>query len=209
MDRENMSLSEVVKSTLSLLLAIFIVASIISLSAGGVETATYCDTLTFAGKGLKGHSTLPLFHPGLGRLVDVGLAVDLGVLQNYSLENEENEAHEVSAKSESVLIITLPDGRSIPINASSAINEKLAAYDGKTDFAGASGKRIEASSKGTFQEKYQELSDFTASFQNETISLPVDISFTSSTSGSLVFRLSTIAESKVCVTYTYEPDGSG
>lgn len=35
MDRENMSLNEVVKSTLSLLLAIFIVASIISLSAGG------------------------------------------------------------------------------------------------------------------------------------------------------------------------------
>jgi hypothetical protein len=37
----------------------------------------------------------------------------------------------------------------------------------------------------------------------------VEISFTSSTSGSLVFRLSAIAESKVCVTYTYEPDGSG
>lgn len=209
MKKEKMSLNEVVKSTLSLLLVIFIVASITSLSAGGVETATYCDTLTFAGKGLKDNHTLPLFDPGLGRLVDVGLAVDLGVLQNYSLENEENEAHEVSAKSESVLMISLPDGRSIPINASSGINEKLAAYDGKTDFAGASGKRIEASSKGTFQEKYQELSDFTASFQNETISLPVDISFTSSTSGSLVFRLSTIAESKVCVTYTYEPDGSG
>lgn len=209
MNKDNLSMNTVVKGIFSLLLAIITIYSIIPLSAGEVETATYCDTLAFNNTGLLENHTIPLFDPGLGNLVGVDLAVDLGVVQTYRLENEEKEVHQVGAESESILLITMPDGSSISANASSTVSEELAAYDGNTDYEGASGKMVDVSSKGTAKKQYQELSDFVASFQNETISLPADISFTSSTSGSLVFRLSTIAESKICVTYTYEPGGSG
>jgi hypothetical protein len=42
----------------------------------------------------------------------------------------------IDAESEAVLRIRLPDESSISVNASSSVNEKLAAYDGKMDFQG-------------------------------------------------------------------------
>jgi hypothetical protein len=197
------------KNRSKLLLAILALGSLLSLSAGEVETATYCDTLAFNGTTPKDNHTLPLFDPSLGNLVQVDLTLDLGLLQNFSLENEENVSQTVDAWSEGRLLITMPDSRTISVNASSSVNEELAAYDGETDFSGPSGTTIEGvESKGTALEQYLELSDFVASFQNETVSLPAAISFRSSTSGNIVFRRSTVAESKVCVTYSYEPSGS-
>jgi len=109
-----------------------------------------------------------------------------------------------------VLFIALPDKSNISVNASSSLSEKLAAYDGETNFAGASGKMIEGvASKGSAEQKYQKPSDFVASFQNQTISLPAIIDISSGGRGSIVSSLSTLAESKVCATYTYEPSGSG
>lgn len=192
------------------LLAIIVLGSLLSLSAGGVETIEYCDTLTISDLGSGDNHTIPLFDPGLGNLVRVDLTADLEILQNFSIENEGNVSQTVDAESEGNLLIALPDETSISANASSSISEKLTAYDGETDFGGSSGKTIEGEkSRGSAEREYQELSDFVASFQNETVSLPVEISTGSSTSGNIVFSMSTVAESKVCVTYTYEPGGSG
>lgn len=95
-------------------------------------------------------------------------------------------------------------------NASSSASEKLATYDGKTGFGGQSGNTIEQmKSNCSAEELYLKITDFISSFQNETVSLPAAISARSRTSGNIVFDLSTIADSKVCVTYTYEPRGSG
>jgi hypothetical protein len=193
----------------NLLLAVIAFGSLLSLSAGGVETMEYCDTLTISDLGSEYNHTLPLFDPGLGNLVRVDLIADLEILQNFSLENEGNVSRTANVESESVLLITLPDETLISANASSSISEKLAAYDGETDFGGSSGKMIEGvESRGSAEEQYLKPSDFVASFQNETVSLPAEISTSSSTSGNIVFSLSTVAESKVCVTYTYEPSGS-
>lgn len=197
------------KSTYDSLLKLIVISSFLSISAGGVETATYCDTLELNSSGWKGNHTLPLFDPGLGNLVGVDLVTDLGVKQNFSLENEQPEGQNIGVGSETTLSITLPNSNSISANASSSIDEELAAYDRETDFGGSSGKMIEGvESKGSAEEKYPKLSDFVASFQNETLSLPAAISIRSETSGNIVFSMSTVAESKICVTYTYEPNDS-
>jgi len=123
--------------------------------------------MTISSSSSGGNHTLPLFDPGLGNLVGIDLAVELEVLQNFSLENEGPKS--------------------------------------RTDFAGSSGKKIEgAKSRGTAMEKYLELSDFVASSQNETLSLPVSMDINSAVRGNAAFMLSTIAESKMCVIYTYE-----
>lgn len=94
-------------------------------------------------------------------------------------------------------------------NGSSSASAKLAAYYGKADFGGQSGSTIEQlKSNCSAEEQYLKITDFVASFQNETVSLPAAMSIRSRTSGNIVFDLSTIADSKVCVTYTYEPRGS-
>ena len=194
----------------NLLLVLIAFSSFLSLSAGEVETATYCDTLTFGSPNWNDNHTLPLFDPSLGNLVGVDMAVDLSVFQNFSLENEVQEGQLVGADSEAGFLITMPNSSTISVNASSSVSEELAAYDGDTDFSGPSGRKIEGvESKGSAEERYLELSDFIASFQNETVSLPAAVSIRSGTSANSVFSLSTIAESKVCVTYTYEPGGSG
>jgi hypothetical protein len=197
------------KDISNLVLALIAISLFLSPSAVARETVEYCDTLNNSGPSLNYNHTLPLFDPGLGNLVQVNLTLDLEILQNYSLENEGNVSQTVDAESEGNLLITLPDETSISANASSSISEELAAYDGKTDFGGSSGKTIESvESRGSAEREYQELSDFVASFQNETVSLPVEISTGSRTSGNIVFGLSTVAESKVCVTYTYAPSSS-
>lgn len=193
----------------NLLLTVIAYCSFLSLLAGGVETATYCDALTFSGSSLEDNHTLPFFDPGLGNLVGVNLATDLGVLQNFSIENEQPDGKTIGAESEAMLEITIPDGSSIVVNTSSSISEELAAYDGETDFEGPSGKAIEGvESKGSAEREYLELSDFVASFQNETVSLPVAVSIASASRGNIVLSLSTVAKSTICVTYTYEPFGS-
>jgi hypothetical protein len=198
------------KKRCKLLLAILALGSFLSLSAGGVETATYCDTLIISGHSLEDNHTLPLFDPGLGNLVRVDLTLDLEVQQNFSFENREPNSQDIDAESGAVLNIALPDKSSISANASSSVSEKLAAYDGEMDFSGQSGRTVEGvESKGSVGEQYPEPSDFVASFQNETISLPAEISFRSSSPGSVVFSKTADAESKICVTYTYEPRGSG
>jgi hypothetical protein len=63
-------------------------------------------------------------------------------------------------------------------------------------------------SNGSVGEQYLHPFDFVASFQNGTIFLPATISFSSNTSEAFVFSKSAEAESKICVTYTYEPRGS-
>jgi hypothetical protein len=194
------------KDISNLTLALITISLFLSSSAVAEETAKYCDTLNNSGPSLNYNHTLLLFDPGLGNLVRVDLTADLRVLQNYSLENEVQVGQNVSAESEVMLLITKPDSSSISVNASGSVSEVLAAYDGKTDFGGPSGRTIEGvTSNGSAEKQYLELSDFAASFQNETISLPAAISIRSSTTGSVVFGLSTIAESKVCVIYTYEP----
>jgi hypothetical protein len=198
------------KKRCKLLLAVSALGSFLSLSAGGVETATYCDTLTISGHGLEDNNPLPLFDPGLGSLVRVDLTLDLEIKENFSFENREPNSQDVDAESGAVLNITLPDKSSISANASSSVSEKLAAYDGKMDFSGQSGRTVEGvESKGSVSEQYPEPSDFVASFQNETISLPAEISFRAGSSESVVFSKSADTESKICVTYTYEPRGSG
>lgn len=188
-------------------LIIIAFCSFLSSSAGGVETATCCDTMTISGLSSEGNHTLPLFDPGLGNLVGIDLAVELEVLQNFSLENEGPKSQNISVDSEAVLLIAMPNSGMISVNASSSVREMLEDYDGETDFAGSSGKKIEGSkSRGTAMEKYLELSDFVASSQNETLSLPASIDINSEVRGNAAFILSTIAESKMCVTYTYEPE---
>lgn len=194
------------KSIYNSMLIIIAFGSFLSLSAGGVETATYCDTLTISGLSSEGNHTLPLFDPSLGNLVGVDLAVELEVHQNFSLENKGQIGQNVSADSEAVLLIDMPNLSSISVNVSSSVKENLAAYDGETDFEGSSGKTIEGTkSTGTAKEKYLEPSDFVASMQNETVVLPATIDIISGVRGNIVFSLSTVAESELCVTYTYEP----
>jgi hypothetical protein len=159
---------------------------------------------------LEDNYTLLLFDPGLGSLVQVDLTLDLEVQQNFSFENMEPNSQDIDAESGAVLNITLPDKSTISVNASSSVSEKLAVYDGEMDFSGQSGRTIEGmESKGSVGEQYPEPPDFVASFQNETISLPAEISFRSSSPRSVVFSKTADAESKICVIYTYEPRVSG
>jgi hypothetical protein len=117
-------------------LGILALGSLLSLSAGEVETATYCDTLSISGHSLEDNHILPLFDPGPDSLIRVDLTLDLEVQQNFSLENQVPKDQTIDAESEAVLRIRLPDESSISVNASSSVNEKLAAYDGKMDFQG-------------------------------------------------------------------------
>lgn len=198
-----------IRNRSKVMLAIIVLSSLLSLSAGGVETIEYCDTETISSQGSGNNHTIPLFDPGWGNLVRVDLTADLVVLQNFSLENEGNVSQTVDAESEGKLLITLPDESLISANASSSISEELAAYDGETDFGGSSGKTVEGvESRGSALQQYLMPSDFVASFQNETASMPATISVRTETSGSFAFGISTVAESKICVTYTYEPKGS-
>jgi hypothetical protein len=68
-------------------LGILALGSLLSLSAGEVETATHCDTLTISGHSLEDNHILPLFDPGPDSLIRVDLTLDLEVQQNFSLEN--------------------------------------------------------------------------------------------------------------------------
>lgn len=189
-------------------MAIFSI-SILSSSVEGTETAEYCDTLSLNSSTQEGNYTLPLFDPSLGNLVDVDLAVDLEVKQDFSMENERSNSQTIDAESEAVLNVTLPDSSSISVNASSSVSEKLEAYDGTADFEGPSGKTIKGvASRGSFEQKYAEPSDFVAATQNETISLPAVLEVSSSARGNIALNIATVAESKICVIYTYEPGDS-
>lgn len=192
-----------------MLIWIVVFGSFLSASAVGIETETHCDTLTFNGSSMQGNYSLPLFDPDQGNLVGVSVATDLGVEQNFSLENNQPESQELSIESESKLTISMPDSSSISVNASISESLELAAYDGEIDFAGLSGKTIAGvKSTGSAQKEYSDPSDFISSFQNQTVSLPATISVRSETSGNIAFSMSTIVQSKICVTYTYEPKGS-
>lgn len=202
----NLSRRAMIRYRSEVVLATIVFSSLLSLSVGGVETATHCDTLSFNASSPEGNLTLTLFDPSLGELVGVDLAVNLNVVQSFMLENEEPEESNVSVDSEYHLSITMPDTSSLSVNASGSISEELAGYDGEMDFRGQSGKTIEGmESKGSDKMKYTKLSDFVASSQNETVSLPATISTKSSVSGSASISRSTKAESELCVIYTYEP----
>ncbi len=191
------------------MLAVAILITLFSISAGGIETIEHCDTMTVSGHSLGDNHTIPLFDPALGNLFQVDMTLDLEVEQNYSLENTEPAGQTADARSESILQVTLPDESTVSVNASSSVSEELAPYDGQTDFEGSSGKTIEGvESRGSKDMQKLRISDFVASVQNETISLPGRISIRSETSGNIAFSLSTVAESNICVTYTYEPKGS-
>ena len=126
------------------------------------------------------------------------------------LENEELESQNVDAISESTLLMATPATGSVSVNASSTQRSaKLDAYDGETDFSGPSGRTIEGvACKSSAEDQHLSPSEFVASFQNETLSLPASLSIRSETFGNIVFSFSTIAESKMRVTYRYEPSGS-
>lgn len=193
----------------NLLFALIVIGLLLLPSQAEEETVKYCDSMTLSSDSPSGNFTLPLFDPGLGNLVRVDLTADSKVVQSFSFENQDQQGQSIGADSETKLSITLPDSSLISVNASTSVSEDLAAYDGEMDYKGSSGKMIEGvESKGSAEAQYQQLSDFTASVQNETISLPADVSVRSMTSGNIVFSLSTVSESEVCVTYTYEPSGS-
>lgn len=173
-------------------------------SAAGIETLTYCDSQKISTEG--GNHTLPLFDPNLGDLIGVKMTANLDVLQNFSLENDLQEAQTMSAESNVGLIIAAPDSSSISVNASSSINENLDPFDGQMDFSGASGRTIEEKrTTGSAEMDFENLAGFVASVQNETISLPVSISIGSSSTGNCVFGMTTLTQSELCVVYSYEP----
>ena len=183
-----------------------------STAAGEVETITYCDTLPIKSVDWADNHTLQLFDPSLGDLVRVDLAVDLFVLQDFNVENKDESSQTLSVDSDVGLIIVTPDSSSISVTASGSIGEELAGFDGVVDFSGPSGRTIKGfASDGKTVQQYLKLSDFIASTPGETVLLPVFTSITSETQipGCCVFSMSTVAGSKLCVTYTYELESLG
>lgn len=175
-------------------------------SAAGIETLTYCDSQEISSEGWKGNHTLPLFDPNLGDLVVVKMTANLDALQNFSLENQLQEAQNLSAESDIGLFITAPNSSPISANASISISENLDAFDGQMDFSGPSGRTIEGKrATGSAEMQFENLDGFIASVQNETIDLPFSVSIGSSSAGNCVFGMTTLAKSELCVTYSYEP----
>lgn len=178
---------------------------VLSPSAGEVKTETFCQKLAFNASSWEGNHTLPLFDPSQGNLIRIDLAAGFDVQQDFSFENQASSSREVAAESEVILSITTPNGSSISVNASNSAIEELAGFDGKMDFSGQSGRTVKAlASSDALEGQYTEVSDFIASLPNETVSLPALLSVKSTASANVVLGLSTIAESEICVKYTFE-----
>jgi len=184
-------------------------AMLISPSAAEVKTLTYCDTLPVKSTGWADNHTLPLFDPTLGDLVGVDLVIRLDVLQDFRFENKGTLGQTVAVESDVDLLITTPNSSSISVTASSSISENLAGFDGVVDYSGASGRSLEGvTSNSSKTLEYPYLSDFIASAPGENVSLPASTSVRSSSlaPGNCIFEMATFTGSKLCVTYTYEPE---
>ena len=95
---------------------------------------------------------------------------------------------------------------SLLINVSRFIKEEHAGYNCERDVKGQAGKLMEgAESKGSPGMVRTKPSEFVASFQKEAAPLPAINSTESTTCGRATIHSSNVAESKLCVTYTYEP----
>lgn len=100
----------------------------------------------------------------------------------------------------------MTDSISRLINASSSINEGHAGYHWERNPRGRSAKFTEgAESKGSLGRVSTKRPDFAAPFQKETAHPPATNSMESFARGRATIRSSTVAESKLGMTYTSEP----
>lgn len=95
---------------------------------------------------------------------------------------------------------------SLLINVFRFIKDEHAVYNCERDYLVQAGKLMEgAESKGSPGRVRTKPSEFLASFQKEAAHLPAINSTESKTCGRAIICSSNVAESKLCVTYTYEP----
>ncbi len=105
-----------------------------------------------------------------------------------------------------ICILNMTASISLLINVSRSINEEHAGYNCERNYLVQAGKLIEvAESKGYPGRVRTKPSEFLASFQKEAAHLPAINSMESKTYGRAIIRSSNVADSKLCVTYTYEP----
>lgn len=103
-------------------------------------------------------------------------------------------------------ILNMTASISLLINVSRFIKEEHEVHNSERDFKGQSGKLMGgAESMGSAWRVSTKPSDLVASFLKETDHPPATNSMESTTCGRAIISSSTVAESKLCVTYTYEP----
>lgn len=163
---------------------------ILSPAAGEVESITYCGTPSIKGADRADNQTIQLFDPSLDDLVQT-FFVDFDV----------------------ELIVMKLGSSSISVTASSSISEELAGFGGEEESSGPSGRTLEGMTNGGSKTlEYTDVSVFVATAPDEMIHLPASANCSGGGApvpGNFVSTASVSAESQVCVTYSYEPRGSG
>ncbi len=183
----------------------------ISPSLAEVENVTYCDALNIEGSDWTGNHTLQLFDPIQGELLGVTLTVGVELVQNFSCENTGSAPQTVDSNTTVELLVETPRFGPVSVGATVLIEEELAGFDGEEDYSGPSGRTLDGlTNRSSVTLEYADPSDFIAAVQGETISLPASATYIGSGTvpGNSITMATGSAESRVCVTYTYEPRGS-
>lgn len=173
--------------------------------AWGIDVQ-HCDSVPLQATNWSTTVSLPRFDAGLGTLTNIALSSQVTAVQDLRVENTEVVPRNVTATGTGRVTLTLPTAPNLVGNASNVITPALAAYDGVTDFAGASGVTALAQSATTTANRasYTPTSDFVGV---GNISLPTAaVGFiVASGGGNLVAQVATQAAAVVCITYSYSP----
>ncbi len=103
--------------------------------------------------------------------------------------------------------MTVPDGGEIIANATVTFAEKLASYDGQTDFSGSSGINLtKSATSGDVRYSSDNIKGFLAGSAGETVQLNGVAESRPSTviSGTAYYAVKTISGASVCLHYYYD-----
>ncbi len=184
----------------------------ISPSLAEVENVTYCDALNIEGPDWAGNHTLQLFDPNQGELLGVTITVGVELVQNFSCENTGSAPQTVESKTIVELLVETPSFGPVSVGTIVLIEEELAAFDGEEDFSGPSGRTLEGlTNSSSVTLEYTDPSDFVAALPGEMILLSASATYIGggTVPGNSISAMTGSAESRICVTYTYEPRGTG
>ena len=153
---------------------------------------------------------LPQFNPALGQLVGVDIQVLGKITSQIRAENLDDVGAQITATVQGSIQVT-GAGLSVTVNTgSNHQNYQAGAYDGLTDYAGASGvtfapKTVTGTSQGTVSN-----ANLSAYVGTGTINITVTPIATSSASGggNLQAAISSMGGAQIVVTYRYVPNNN-
>ncbi len=173
---------------------------------------TQCQAIPFSTTQVDHNFSVPKFDGALGTLTGVQVNAYSGIKQIWAIENRSTSASNFRITSTMPASFTLPNASSLALDYSynSGIFS-IPAFDGVTDYAGTSGKSLDAwrYEGSAVSNNYTPTADFVAASAGESITLPYSSGMGSMSlvggGGNALFTIRTQASAGVCVNYTYTP----